>query len=571
MGKQLHFDPAAEREATEIGKQFMNSTDVVGDMSRKYGRDLSSVRIHTDESAAQKAAQRKVDAFSTGKDVFFARGAFDKNDPASRGLLAHELSHSIQQGVGGGAFALQQSAPMGAEQGGLIDWFRRIFGIRRKPTREQTAALDAEDAKYARWRQEGKEHQEDILNNDVPQGATSPKGEGTDVNFSQLAKRANELGWTNVEGKAFDPKITENFFREISGFGAQGHQDADGQWKGTVTSGYRSMEDMTALFENHDEATTMRMIKPLMELNVEEFTRQYPLHQMTAEQRRAVFPQVDAVLQPMVGLKQWAEKYGVTTLSEANQNRLWEQIERFEYLSKWVYNVRLPGETSFDQMYEMDLKTVEDTMRGKAHTEQMQQRFAQVKRGLGEGGCMLSMAEFKKIMGKHMAGRGDDKDKVARLGFKFAGLSYNQETGMVISPLPLSDLKALAAGDKGVMSRYAKQLQSMDWADEHDRERRAAQYDATAEEFMEGFDSDASYFGRMSNMAVALELFGNDFVKKQGGDLSTRMRMARNTFGMMGSRAHDMGKTMSLRFEKQYEDMKNRTWIKRLLLGRKYR
>ena len=72
-------------------------------------------------------------------------------------------------------------------------------------------------------------------------------------------------------------------------------------------------------------------------------------------------------------------------------------------------------------------------------------------------------------------------------------------------------------------------------------------------------------------MAVALELFGNDFVKKQGGDLSTRMRMARNTFSMMGSRAHDMGKTMSLRFEKQYEDMKNRTWIKRLLLGRKYR
>lgn len=121
--KKLHLDPAAEREATDIGKKFMNSTDVVGDMSRAYGTDLSSVKIHTDSAAAGMAAQRGVDAFSTGKDVFFGRGAFDRSDPASRGLLAHELSHSLQQGVGGMG-GMQQSAPMGAEQGGLIDWFR---------------------------------------------------------------------------------------------------------------------------------------------------------------------------------------------------------------------------------------------------------------------------------------------------------------------------------------------------------------------------------------------------------------------------------------------------------------
>ena len=123
MAKKLHLDMAAEREATDIGKKFMNSSDVVGDMSRAYGTDLSSVKIHTDSAAAGMAAQRGVDAFSTGKDVFFGRGAFDQNDPASRGLLAHELSHSLQQGVGGMG-GMQQSAPMGAEQGGLIDWFR---------------------------------------------------------------------------------------------------------------------------------------------------------------------------------------------------------------------------------------------------------------------------------------------------------------------------------------------------------------------------------------------------------------------------------------------------------------
>lgn len=143
MEKELHFDKAAEREATDIGARFMHSTDVVGDMSRAYGRDLSSVRIHTDESAARGAAERGVDAFSTGKDVFFGRGAFDRNDPASRGLLAHELSHSMQQGVGGDAPALTQSAPMGAEQGGLREWFRRLFG---KSEDEENAGIDEASA-----------------------------------------------------------------------------------------------------------------------------------------------------------------------------------------------------------------------------------------------------------------------------------------------------------------------------------------------------------------------------------------------------------------------------------------
>ena len=147
MGKSLHLDQAAEKEATDIGAKFMHSSDVVGDMSRAYGRDLSSVRIHTDESAARGAAERGVDAFSTGKDVFFARGAFDRSDPASRGLLAHELSHSMQQGVGGEGGAVAQSAPMGAAQGGLRDWFKGLFG--KSGSGEDSAPEQETDASEA--------------------------------------------------------------------------------------------------------------------------------------------------------------------------------------------------------------------------------------------------------------------------------------------------------------------------------------------------------------------------------------------------------------------------------------
>lgn len=48
----LHEDMAAEKEAVDVGRQFMNSTDVVGDMSRAYEQDLSGVRLHTDPGAA---------------------------------------------------------------------------------------------------------------------------------------------------------------------------------------------------------------------------------------------------------------------------------------------------------------------------------------------------------------------------------------------------------------------------------------------------------------------------------------------------------------------------------------
>lgn len=137
MGKKLHLDPRAEREATDIGAAFMHSSDVVGDMSRAYGRDLSSVRIHTGEDAARSAAERGVDAFSTGRDIFFGRNAFHPRDPASRGLLAHELAHSLQQGVGGSGAAVR-STPAGAAQGGLLDWFRSKFRRTRQPEPEWT-------------------------------------------------------------------------------------------------------------------------------------------------------------------------------------------------------------------------------------------------------------------------------------------------------------------------------------------------------------------------------------------------------------------------------------------------
>ena len=195
---KVYRDTAAEREATEVGKKFMNSTDVVGDMSRAYGTDLSSVRIHADSDSDRRTAERGVDAFSTGKEVFFARAAFNKNDPASRGLLAHELSHSIQQGVGGEMGGMTHSAPMGAEQGGLIDWFRDLF--KRKPKAP---------------------NKEDTLNFMAP-GESRPEINGEQMNIKQLNRYANSNRGGNDNTHT---KLMQNMVRDEQGQYGGGYTD----------------------------------------------------------------------------------------------------------------------------------------------------------------------------------------------------------------------------------------------------------------------------------------------------------------------------------------------------------
>lgn len=126
---------AAEREANEIALRFQNSNDVMGDMSRAYHVDFSNIKIHTDGAADSKVKAAGKDALAKGNDLFFGKGIFESNDPGSKGLLAHELAHTMQQGAAdGGEGAVSEMAPMGAEQGGKIwDWFKSKFSRNRGP------------------------------------------------------------------------------------------------------------------------------------------------------------------------------------------------------------------------------------------------------------------------------------------------------------------------------------------------------------------------------------------------------------------------------------------------------
>ncbi len=61
------------------------------------GRDFSSVRIHIDSKAADTARSINARAFTLGQDVVFGAGEYSSGSSSGRRLLAHELTHVVQQ------------------------------------------------------------------------------------------------------------------------------------------------------------------------------------------------------------------------------------------------------------------------------------------------------------------------------------------------------------------------------------------------------------------------------------------------------------------------------------------
>jgi outer membrane protein OmpA-like peptidoglycan-associated protein len=67
------------------------------DMERRFGFDFSQVRVHTGGTAEQSARDVNAQAYTVGRDIVFAKGFFRPDTRAGRQLIAHELTHVVQQ------------------------------------------------------------------------------------------------------------------------------------------------------------------------------------------------------------------------------------------------------------------------------------------------------------------------------------------------------------------------------------------------------------------------------------------------------------------------------------------
>lgn len=67
-------------------------------MEPRFGHDFSQVRVHNNAPAADSARALNASAYTVGNHVVFAKGLYDVDSTQSRKLMAHELTHVIQQG-----------------------------------------------------------------------------------------------------------------------------------------------------------------------------------------------------------------------------------------------------------------------------------------------------------------------------------------------------------------------------------------------------------------------------------------------------------------------------------------
>lgn len=102
-------------------------------MEQRFHHDFSSVRVHRDDAAATTARSVRAEAFTVGTDIAFAGGRYQPATQAGRHLLAHELTHVVQQSQSGHGRSVQRQP---------VDCTAGVTGVPapRDPVAELTAA-----------------------------------------------------------------------------------------------------------------------------------------------------------------------------------------------------------------------------------------------------------------------------------------------------------------------------------------------------------------------------------------------------------------------------------------------
>ncbi len=83
------------------------------DMGQRFGHDFSQVRVHTGTAAEQSARDVNAHAYTVGHNIVFGAGRFTPETHEGRRLIAHELTHVVQQSGSDGIGSRQRNAQRG--------------------------------------------------------------------------------------------------------------------------------------------------------------------------------------------------------------------------------------------------------------------------------------------------------------------------------------------------------------------------------------------------------------------------------------------------------------------------
>ncbi len=151
MPKKLLENAAAEKEANDVGMRYMNSNDVLKDMKRDYGNAVDGIKVHDDSIANAKVTAAGRDGIASGKDIYMREGSLSSHRPEVNGLLAHEVTHVMQQGN-----SASKSVEYGSEQGGILDFFKNMFKKKKEPELQISEPTLVSHSSYSQYTEQDK-------------------------------------------------------------------------------------------------------------------------------------------------------------------------------------------------------------------------------------------------------------------------------------------------------------------------------------------------------------------------------------------------------------------------------
>lgn len=213
LNLQASSDLEASLNSSKGGGQPL-SEDTQQSMNNAFGEDFSTVRVHTDSNAVQMNQELGAKAFTNGSDIYFNSNQYDPQSKGGQHLLAHELTHTLQQK---GEKRIQRLPKVCRPKGGRINrrpflrYLRRLEKRRIITTEERYEYGDNVSAigrrkrcrlltylkRRARYR--GKSRGNLIGNfKVVPKRIRISKGESTRISFN-LNRRARSIAWGILE------------------------------------------------------------------------------------------------------------------------------------------------------------------------------------------------------------------------------------------------------------------------------------------------------------------------------------------------------------------------------------
>lgn len=220
-----------EREADAVASRVVDGRPTRGPERVDFG----AVRVHSDDRAAESAARLGADAYAVGTHLVFGAGQFAPGTAAGRRLLAHELSHVVQQGAVGprlqGRWRLDQMVHESHEEPSILHGNADVGGLTVGGVVQSTVRTWQEtgfvhqkvggSGQTARWGRTRYIFRNDGLDTDFlqlrPQMAIAGRAKAEDLYFA----RSGAVGWGRVtERTATNPTPPDRqLFAPVKGGG----------------------------------------------------------------------------------------------------------------------------------------------------------------------------------------------------------------------------------------------------------------------------------------------------------------------------------------------------------------